>query len=587
MLNELLLLSALLAPGPGDPPPRAADPARLFPAGSYGMVEFAGLDACREAAAGYELLGLAERLLVRSQGTDFDRMLATEVVPELDRGLGELGLTRADVREGLRGPVALGVSRVTFFDEDPMPSLALALRGGDAGAKLVGTFLRMVGNEAPRAERYSFDVAGVTIDAVRSGSSNGAIATAVFDGWAVAASNPDYLADVVRTARGSGSSLADVPALARARGQSDALLGVFVNTGPLFDALLLAAPYEADPILTALGIQRVDGLWLGAGVRGVGSFDWMRAEVTHSESGFVAALLSHDLAARGARFCPPDTLLTLSQSIDIDAIAARFVDLVDAFPGEVRSEVRRELFQDAAEELRREGIDPQHLVDFLRKLGPEVSVAVTMPQIALGVPAGVPPILAFVQAQDTDAAGKLARFLIERGAPLETVDFDGRAVWYTSIQEEGLRLSPAMTQVDDLIVFSSDLRALKAAVRRAADPADPSLADEPDYAAMRAMSENAVMMEVVRLRRNLAALYDAYAPLLEGFLERNTELGLTMEDMPTPAELEGMLTDVVFAMHRDRGGITFSAQSPIGVGAALAVVGSLADRALANGGPPR
>ena len=43
------------------------------------------------------------------------------------------------------------------------------------------------------------------------------------------------------------------------RRQQSPLMNVFVNVGPFWDALRLVLPYEADPILAALGIQRVEG----------------------------------------------------------------------------------------------------------------------------------------------------------------------------------------------------------------------------------------------------------------------------------------------------------------------------------------
>ena len=50
---------------------------------------------------------------------------------------------------------------------------------------------------------------------------------------------------------------------------------------------------------------------------------------------------------------------------------------------------------------------------------------------------------------------------------------------------------------------------------------------------------------------------------------------------PTPrAELESMLSDIVFATTRDERGVTLEVESTLSVGSALAMAGDLVDRVL-------
>ncbi len=589
MLEILALLPVLAAPhgdGPQKPP---AGPAGLFPASSYAVVEFAGLEACRSAAAGIDVWGFADQLAEKVAGRSAAELVRNEVLPEVRRGLAQAGFRPEELAQLLGGRVALGVGRVSFFDDEPMPSFALAIDASGGRAELAEramlVFRRLMESEAPDPVTERREISGFAIDVVRSGSHNGAIGTARVGDWAVLASSPDYLAAICRTVAGAQPSMAQVAELGAARQErgEGALLDLFVNVGPFWDALGLALPYEADPILGALGVQRLDGLYAAFGVGEGRGQDRIHAAVTHDENGLVAALLPRGGAStRLASFCPPDVLWMSSMGLQPRDVHAGFERLLESLPNEARREVHREVFVELARELEREGFDPVYLTELLEKVGPSISFAVSMPRIQVGVPQ-IPTGYALIECEEpSQVAGLLVILLEKTGVEVKTVGFEGTQIHYFRVPEAGVPLAPALMPIEGGVLISTDLRSLKTAFRRSADAADPSLADDAEFQAFATARQAASGFDLLRLQRNVAAAYEAFKPLLEGWVEREggPEFGLEVDDLPTGAELEGMLSDVVVALSRDERGVTLEVESPITLGSALAVVGDLADRVL-------
>ena len=115
ILKNLLVAApalALAAPAfPHDPPagPRVPGPSSVFPADTYAVLEFAGLEACRGAAGRLGLVDFLNGAAQNYYGKSAVAQYAPQILPELDRELGRLGLSRADLLPILRSPIAVGL----------------------------------------------------------------------------------------------------------------------------------------------------------------------------------------------------------------------------------------------------------------------------------------------------------------------------------------------------------------------------------------------------------------------------------------------------------------------------------------------
>ena len=271
--------------------------------------------------------------------------------------------------------------------------------------------------------------------------------------------------------------------------------------------------------------------------------------------------------------------MVATQTIDVEGLVDAAHRLIEALPGEVRSELQEELFAEMAEEFEDAGMSAQQLFGMAKAFGPNVTLAISAPAAQAGS-FNFPSASLFLDVQQDGVADRIVGMLREQGAPLKQTDFEGHTIHYVKIPE-GPGLTPSIVQMGRHLVLTSDLRSMKATLLRGADA--PSLADQPDFQAVQERFEGASSMQVLRLGHHIASYYQAYGPMLDGLLAQNEELNLTFDDLPTPEELRRLMADVVLAVSRDERGVTMTNEGTVTFSTGLALCGAIAHRALTVG----
>lgn len=554
-----------------------------FPENTYAVVSFEGLMACRKAAKSSALLELIRTKTSEIAGFDPVDAIVVEGLPQMEEMLQQVGVSRRDVRDLMRCPMQLAVSRITFFGEDPAPGLALAIDtsagGAEAVARLSDTFFQMMTSMAPN-EMLSVEertIEGVQARCMTHAKEIGSVVGGQIGDWYVLTDNDSYFAEIVRTSKSGAKTVFDSKGFrwSDSRQAGDNLASIWLNTGPFYDALGLLLPYDADPILDALGLERLNGVYIGMDALPNSGSEVMRIAADHSEDGVLAALVQPGLDANVARYLPPETLLYAGAHVDAQKLIRAFDGLFQSLPKNVRNEMRSGLGE-MDEMLGDMGMSMAELLDTVSQFGSQVAFGVASSSQV------IPDGYVFLGTRREGFVDLLAAMLEEQGAPVKSQDLrSGQTMYFVSLPMEEVRVTPAICEVDGGILLASSPMALKAALARA-EGKRPSLADADDFKKRMANSQDAAAMFLLRLETVGADLYKQYVPLLRGVLEAEAPEGILPEDLPTADEMREAMADFVVTVSRDRGGITIRTESFLSTGSLLTMLGGIADEVLST-----
>ncbi|MCC6784705.1 MAG: hypothetical protein IT457_17800 [Planctomycetes bacterium] len=576
MFASPLLVAALAAfsPAPQEP---TEGPSKLLPLSSIGFVEFAGLEACARAANEAPLIALAERLAERALGARPAALFAAEVLPEITEGLRETGLGLREMRALLRGRIALGFGRPVGFDNELLPAFGLVVEIGDdaEGVKhAIDEFVDAItskGSVAVRTEKLG----GIEAQVLHHQSRTGEIWLTQVDNYAIGTVGRGYLAEILRTLRGEQPSICGTDLARRARsdvGEGALAVGA-VNLRPISDLLRWYAPYEADPILAALGLGSIDGITFGTAFRDGQSVDVLRLAGELSEDGLLAALGGGRVDPALVATLPADTALVCGLSLDPARLETAIAALVDALPLPARREFNREVRNEITNGLRELGVPVSDLLAMVKALGPDLVLGVTMPAFQMGVPQFPRIVLACRAAQGSEMTAKIAGLCERFGAVVQSQTVDDRTVRWVNVEGAPVRISVAFVEAGDRIVAASDVRYLKELLR-----AEHGLEFDPATAGDGCFQSSA-LFAWLRVRENVGTLWQQLAPQVENLLESNEQIPIEPEDLPTPEELHAALRDVSIGIGMDEAGLSIRLASPIGGGFYLAVFGALLEEA--------
>ncbi|MFO1050988.1 MAG: hypothetical protein U1F36_02080 [Planctomycetota bacterium] len=568
-------LAAGLAVAPVHDPDQDRRPSSLLPHTTLAFAEFAGLGACRDAASGSELYALLQRLATSRLGKSPAELVAQQLLPQLNRDLAEAGLDARALRELLSHPLALAAGRVVSFDNDFMPSVALVVDTGDDGPRfdrMFGSFAsRLVENGDLRVDDEQFD--GIALKVIRHERRSGDIAFARVDHFAVMTIGIGFMHDILRTAKdGTHSIIAEPVAVAGRRfaGASPLLWGC-VNVHPIAELARLYAPYEADPILAALGLDSVDGLVFGTSFQGGTSADFVRLLGKVRDDGLLAALGGGRVDPSLLASLSADALLVGGCAMDTARIETAVHRFIAALPAIARREMERGLDRELHRELERHHVPVAEIHEILSSLGSEAAMGLALAPTGLGIPTGT----LVVRLRDGQSvAERIADLLGNAGLDLRSQDVGGVTLRWTSLEGVPSGVSPAFAEKDGKLFLSSDVRTL----RRSLSGEGSSLSCSEDSDAFATIQHSAGWMWL-RVTENVTSLWKTYGPQVENLLEANPDAPIRAEDLPSAEELHAALRDVTIGAGIDAHGLAFRATSPVGFGGFLAGIGAIFDAA--------
>ena len=344
------------------------------------------------------------------------------------------------------------------------------------------------------------------------------------------------------------------------------MISAYLNTESVLSVLDPFLPYEATEIGDAIGINGLNGIYLGISGTATGSAEVLHLGLTGSERGILRAPIAGPVSLEAARYCSKDTVVFGAAALDPTAFLDACERLFQLLPRAVRQEVHEELTRELGRELSQAGMSLEHLEGLLRSFGPSLSFALNVPQ---QLP--IPEILAFLEVGNPQAIEPLLQAVVdESGLEWHTTTSRDREIYYTNVVVEGVMLSPCFAFDDGMLIFSSHVRNLKAALSQKQNPED-SLAAQDSFRQLQQDVGDATALVHVRGNK----MIDLMWPLAEGqmrmFLDtEGRQMGLNSDLMPEVEEVSRALGTSSLSLHIDEGGVFFKQVSNTGPGAMLA-----------------
>ncbi|MGE0142380.1 MAG: hypothetical protein AB7I19_03895 [Planctomycetota bacterium] len=574
-LIPLTLGAAFLAAVPPHDPP-ARGPVDLLPETTIAFATFAGLDACKAAAASSPLVEMAERLVKEKMGATPGQIFAQEGIRELDRELSELGMDSRGLHAVLSRPLALGVGRPTVFENEMLPSFGLVVDLGENGQDASECLKRFIGmlEDKNSISGETVTMHGVDVRLLSHESRTGEVAYAEFDHFAVLSIGTGYLRDILAIAKTNAPSVRarSVATAAAASHQGNALLWGAVDLEPIDALVRRYIPYEFASLVESLGVAKIRGFSFSLSHEGGTSVDRFDALAEVDESGLLAAIGGGRVAAADLARLSPHSLLVAGMSTDTKALWNGLESIYRGLPKIVRSEFDREVHREVERELRHVGMNVREMRDLSTSIGPTAVIGVSLHPALIGIPQGI----WIAQVRDgKNMADVLASIIESRGGELQEQNADGVLVRWLALERAPAGVSFAFTQVGDRLMISNDARYL----RQCARGENGGLTPSSNVAVQNALDSQSHWIWL-RLQDNIARLMERHLPMLENLLEANEDSPISAEDLPTAEELAAALRDVTVGMGVRRDGIGFRMTAPLGLGGVLAVFGTWFDEAV-------
>jgi hypothetical protein len=601
-MRKTLVLTPLVALMPVLP---AQGLERVYPESTLAFLQFAGGDALDDAGGrfGVGRLGAPIAAALRESGL-FERHELREAVRELRQHLDEAGLDAQQVRELMRRPIAVGVGPLTMFGDDPdgmMPGLVFAIDGGpqaDAVERFAAQMFETLRQHTPariQLESFQRPIGDVTVHGVHSRVEPGSVGRARIGELVLAGFPFEFVADCVRVTTSGKGSLAGLDLLARERRRlsedQPKLVEGFLHPGQILRAFAPLFPYEFAGIARGLGVGPVDAIWYGSQPgallqakvgAGAGSRDSLHIAMPLPEQGALREFFSAPHDGRFARYCGDSTLLYFG----LHCANARGMRALGRFWDELPAYMRREIEHEAGREIERElrhaGMSLAELGEVIAAIGPEQAFSVSMTGL-------LPIVNVYAQvAEPAEAEQWLLQKLGTFGARLQTTEFEGCKLHAFAIDADGPPLRPAFTVHEGCIVASSDLRALKDALRQW-QKGSGGLDQDPAFRAL--VAERPSLLAHARANRAVLSFWptlESYLPFVlrsVGAPEELTDL------MPTVEDAAAAIDDWAWTVTIDESGVLSRERGPFGVGPLLfggyRLLDSLLERAAQAGPSPR
>ena len=584
-----LLTASLALPKPPAPwqPPQQLPVEQVFPESSFAVVRFAGLEACKKASSKLGVLKLGEQVLERAGEQFLERAIGKEL--ELDQALRHMrqwfekaGVDPSALRKVLQKPVALGIGRPTVFGEAIVPSMAIAI--DVSGAKkqaedMMQVFEQHMRQHGPAVTVKTERINGHPFQVMRSRRESGTILYGFVDDCLLVSCSIGYAKECVATMAGERPSLARNRAFRHARSQlpADPLFDAYVNFEPVLGLAKPLLPYEAEGIGNAIGIRSLNGLYIATAPSGRNSIEVIHVGIEGPKSGLIKSIFGKPSSFRAARWCPPETLLFATASLNMAGVERAMKELVEALPTEVGRELQREIDREVVREIRRElrhiNVELEDFTRLLGFFGPEVSFMVTQP----GTREIVPEITAFVEVSDAERAKTALLEMLKRvGLEVKTTRYQGSDLHYCSLYRQEIPLSPSFTFRDGMMIASTQLRTLKTAVKRSTRPEESLATDELFRAARRSAGSASVFVNV-RLGSTIAQSWNLVLPFVQSMLASEADIEIDEEVLPSVEEIKEAIGDLLLTLSVDDHGITLKASQPLGFGMFLALAGTVCD----------
>lgn len=560
----------------------------LLPAGTYAMLHCSGLGAFSAATDEMPVAKLVRTFLERLPASTYEQHIGREmeqVVAQMRRGLGQVSLGAADVREVLRRPMALGIGRLTLRGMGP--SVALLIDEGPAAPhvdKVLQVLERIVRSEFPALELSTTEIAGRSLRHFRH-PQGPEFFVGSDRGIRFVSNSRGYLRDVFATIDGRQPGLAAASSLGRQRARlgATALAGMFLRTDLVLGTFANHLPYETDELCTALGVDTVAGVYAAAGIQDGRTLELFDIEAPGSTSGLLKAAFAGKADLRAARWCGQETVAFASLRCNVGELTAALQRLLDLLPQEAAQQARRGMASGMRSALRGTGITTQQAEELLHAVGDSVAVAVSLSRGALPLP----ELLLFLPVRDGQVVSawleRLAGAAAEHGGvQWKTRQVGATAVRYCDVTAGSMALSPSFALAHGHLIVGSHTKVVVAALQREA--AD-SLASADDFVAAAEQCRDAAALLHLRNFRLVDVGWRPFEVHVLSQLDAHAEeIGFDRDAVPEQEDFAAALGTITIHATVDEHGARFGSRGNLSPWTAWIAAGAVLDQLLLRAG---
>ncbi len=561
----------------------------VLPASTYAVARFGGLQACSEAAAAVPMSVVVNAFLakvpaeIRSKYFDQGLDRAAEHVQHVFQ---QAGMNPADLRAVLQRPMVLSMGRLTI--EGLGPSVALIIDGGDgqpAIDHLAAAVEALAQQNGVTLEVDEVEIAGAKVRRMRGTEGTPPIFLGHVGGFFVATNSRGYLREMGEVANGKQPKLGTASGLGacQQRLAAPALASLFLNTRSLFSMFDAHLPYETVDFSNALGIGRLDSIFVGTTASPTGGCDVAHLGLEGSPDGLFKAMTGKPADLSFAQLCSKNTVLFAAGSLDFPAVVDAFDRFLSLLPAGAAAEVRREMAHEFGNELEQMGSSLEEVDALLRAFGNQIGVAIGLEKGAVPKP----ELLVRMAVADGSAIVALLQKVEQMVAQQGGLEWKARKVGELTIRfcnvelpEAKLHLSPCYVLTGKELLFGSDVAALVRALKQR-EKADESFASQPDFQAMANDSKGASGVLHLRLFRAAELGWRSVETLAYPQLDAHKdEVGFGSDSLPDAETMAKALGTSTFVYTVDANGITMKSHGTLGFGSLFAALGSAADEVL-------
>lgn len=566
-------------------PASAQDGLRLehiVPGDVFAFVEFAGLDACSEAAAE---LGLYQ-LWNEEEVQEFLAVL-------IDEYNAMAGQTPAGVQEewdfakallGGRMSVALGELHITWADEAPMPHpggvIALDVTG--RREQMIQAFDQFLPPENDAAmgfrrgieERSGFEL--IRFDQVENDPKLSLYVTFVENLMLVGVEEEligrclDNLVGI-----GEGDTLAGSGAFQRARSKSqgERLLELYLNVDALFGRIEGLIPVEVMDLLENLGLADINAVYYTSAVHAGDSFDTLYLDAPGERRGLMSSGGEGGITAETLARVPASAAHFTAMQFNAGHL---FDTLWGAFEGFAPADIVAEASEEMSQAEQMVGFQIRD--GLLASLGEELVLYTELPQNGF-----IPNVVATMELADEEQFGGILDILLGMGGvPLREISYRGHQIQV--IAADDLPIAPAFTMHGGHLIVALSPGSLKNVLKGMEEGLGASITSTEGFAETfdGLAWEGAGMVQYIDVPRLAAFGYNAAENLLPGMVDED-DLPVDLYMMPSQETVLTHLNGWADVGYSDADGVVFNSRA-ISIASVLALAARWMDES--PGCPP-
>jgi|GEM_PF-1918712 len=554
----------------------AAEPVtieQILPAGAACFIQTSGVDRLLERCQSLNLCRLWLDPEVQAFFAD-----SLDLLPGMLPNGGDASIPLQELWRLWRGKIALAwYDGLPLFQNGMVPDIVAVLDLGAERDAVMHEWRSLIDlavwakNLTPGEERYR-DATIHTLDHPGRGLS---LHYTLVDSFLVLSLTKPSIHRVIDLTVDGAPSLAFDPVFSRCyerTGGSRSDGSLYVNMQRVLDIIQPILPPKKADSIEILGLDQVEALSLTTTIEGGGSREMLFVSTPRGQTGLTRALSPQAVSMECLEQTPPEALFFLATACDLELLLQNIENLL-----EVGQPGGQEAFsRNVNAFLQRIGLGRED--ELASIVGHELTFFVSAPRSG-GLAAMIPDMVLSLSIADEEAFYPVLDELVATLGSVTNVAesrFNDWILHSVTIPQRGVPLSPTLTVGGGRLWIASTAMTMKRHLRWMESGSGGLLESEVFPKAMAGTPDGATLLHFANLKSSAQFGYSIGAPLLSGALS-NKGLPVDAALLPMTETITQYITNAGAWAVADDTGFLLSLNSPLGVGAALAGLATIAE----------